>query len=68
VPEVDIRYGPFINVVISFIVIAFVVFLIARTFLKEPPAAPPVPTKACPYQREGYAVDATKCRACASAI
>ncbi len=65
VPEVDIRYGTFINVVIAFIVIALVVFLIARTFIKEAPAAP---SKTCPFCKEGNAVDATKCRACASAI
>jgi large conductance mechanosensitive channel len=65
VPEVDIRYGTFINLVIAFIVIAFVVFLIARTFIKEAPAAP---SKTCPFCKEGNAVDATKCRACASAI
>jgi large conductance mechanosensitive channel len=43
VPEVDISYGAFINTLIAFVVIAFVVFLIARTFIKEeeaPPAGP----------------------------
>jgi large conductance mechanosensitive channel len=68
VPEVDIRYGTFINVVIAFVVIAFVVFLIARSFLKEAPAAPPAPSKTCPFCKEANAVDATKCRACASSI
>jgi large conductance mechanosensitive channel len=44
VPEVDIRWGAFINFVIAFIVIAFVVFMIARTMLKEKPAPPPEPS------------------------
>ena len=65
VPEVDIRYGTFINVIITFVVIAFVVFIIARTFIKEEEAAP---AKACPFCKEANAVDASKCKACASAI
>ncbi len=63
--EVAIRYGTFLNTIIAFIVIAFVVFMIARSFIKEAPAAP---TKTCPFCRETNAVDATKCRACASTI
>jgi large conductance mechanosensitive channel len=65
VPEVDIRYGAFINTIISFIVIAFVVFLIARTFIKEEEAAP---VKTCPFCKEPNSLDASKCRACASTI
>lgn len=63
--EVAIRYGTFINVVIIFIIVALVVFLIARTFIKE---APPAPVKTCLFCKEANAIDATKCRACASAI
>ena len=44
VPEVDISYGVFINTVIAFIVIAFVVFLIGRALIKDKPAAPPEPS------------------------
>ncbi len=68
VTQVAIRYGNFINVVIAFIVVALVVFMIARSFIKEPPAAPPAPTKTCPYCKEANAVDASKCKFCASAI
>jgi large conductance mechanosensitive channel len=63
--EVAIRYGAFINAIIAFIVIAFVVWQISRMFIKEPP---PAEVKTCPYCREANAVDASKCRACASAI
>ena len=65
VPEVDIRYGTFVNVVIAFLVVALVVFLMARAFLKEAPATP---TKSCPFCKESNAVDASKCKACTSAI
>ncbi len=63
--EVAIRYGTFLNLVIAFVVVAFVVFWISRVFIKE---APPVSSKACPFCKESNAVDATRCRACASAI
>src|SRR5262245_36688199 len=59
--EVAIRYGLFINSVITFIVIALVVWWISRMFIKE---APPSEVKTCPFCKEPNAVDATKCRAC----
>jgi large conductance mechanosensitive channel len=63
--EVAIRYGAFINAIIAFIVIAFVVWWISRMFIKE---EAPAEVKNCPFCMEPNAVGATKCRACASAI
>lgn len=63
--EVAIRYGVFINSLITFVVVALIVFIITRSFIKEEAAAP---VKGCPFCRTGNAVDATKCKACASAI
>lgn len=63
--EVAIRWGSFLNAVITFIVIAFVVWQISRMLIKEDPAAE---VKTCPYCKEPNAIDATKCRACASEI
>jgi large conductance mechanosensitive channel len=63
--EVAIRWGTFINSIIAFVVIGLVAFWIARMFIKEAPAAP---SKTCPFCKEGNAVDASKCRACTSAI
>jgi large conductance mechanosensitive channel len=60
-----IRYGVFINAVIAFIIVAFVVWQIARIFIKEPP---PDEAKTCPFCREANAVEATRCRACTSTI
>jgi large conductance mechanosensitive channel len=62
---VFIRWGAFVNSVVAFIVIAFVVWQISKMFIKEEAAAEP---KTCPYCKEANALDATKCRACASAI
>ena len=65
IPAVEIRYGSFINAIIAFLVIAFVVWWISRMFIKEPP---PPEVKTCPFCKEPNAFDASKCRACASAI
>jgi large conductance mechanosensitive channel len=65
IPPVDIRYGAFINAIIAFLVIAFVVWRISKMFIKE---EAPAEVKNCPYCMEPNAVGATKCRACASAI
>ncbi len=62
---VYLRYGAFINAIIAFIVIALVVWQISKSFIKEPP---PAEVKTCPFCKEANAVDASKCRACASAI
>jgi large conductance mechanosensitive channel len=63
--EVAIRYGSFINLVIAFVVVALVVYVIASLLLREEPAPP---TKTCPFCKEDVPADATKCRACTSAI
>jgi large conductance mechanosensitive channel len=63
--EVAIRYGAFLNSIVAFVIIAFVVWQISRMFIKEPP---PAEVKTCPFCKEPNAADATKCRACASTI
>ena len=68
VAEVAIRYGLFINAVIAFIVIAFVVWRISKMFIRDEPAPAEPPSKTCPYCKEINAADATKCRACTSQI
>ena len=63
--SVAIRYGAFINAVIVFVVVAFVVWQLSKMFIKEEAAAE---TKTCPFCKEANSQDATKCRACTSAI
>ncbi len=63
--EVAIRYGTFLNSIIAFIVIAFVVWQISKMFIRE---ETPPEVKSCPFCMEDNAAGATKCRACASAI
>jgi large conductance mechanosensitive channel len=61
----SINYGAFAGTVIDFVIVSFVVFLIVRHFLKPSPAAP---TKICPFCRETVPAEASRCRACTSAI
>ena len=60
-----IRYGAFINAVVAFVIVAFVVWQIAKRFIKE---EAPAEVKTCPFCMEPNALGATKCRACASTI
>lgn len=60
-----IRYGQFINAVITFIVIAFVVWQLSRSLIREEPDAE---LRDCPYCLEKIAVAATRCRACTSEV
>ena len=63
--EVAIRWGTFLNALITFVIVAFVAWQLGRWFIKEAPAAE---VKTCPFCREANALDATKCKYCASAI
>jgi large conductance mechanosensitive channel len=65
---VAIRYGAFINTVIAFIVIAFVVWRLSKMFIREEAPEPAPEMKTCPYCRELVPAQATKCRACTSAL
>lgn len=58
-----IAYGAFLNDVIGFVIIAFVVFLIIRQVNKRKPAAE-VTTKDCPYCLSAIPLAATRCSGC----
>ena len=66
--DVAIKYGAFLNTVIAFVVVAFVVYAITSILLRPAPEGPKDPTKNCPFCKETVAADATKCRACTSSI
>lgn len=66
-----IAWGAFINTVINFIIIAFVIFLLVRAInrMKKPVAAPAAPaTKECPYCASNIPAKATRCPECTSEI
>lgn len=60
-------YGSFINSVIDFLILAFVVFMMIREInkLTPDPAPEPEPRK-CPYCKSEIADDATRCPHCTS--
>ena len=60
---VAIRYGLFISTVLTFIVVALVVFLIARRLLPKPG-----PTRDCPYCGESVSAGASRCKFCTSEL
>jgi large conductance mechanosensitive channel len=67
-----IGYGAFLNTVIDFLIVAFVVFLLVKQvnrMMKPAPAAAPPPTKECPYCISGgLALKATRCPHCAAEL
>jgi large conductance mechanosensitive channel len=68
---ITLNYGQFINTVITFLVIAIVVFLLVRWFtrLTEKPAPAAAPTtKDCPYCFESIPIKATRCPECTSQL
>jgi large conductance mechanosensitive channel len=65
-----INYGVFINSIIDFLIVAFVIFLLIKQVnrLKKPaPAAEPT-TQACPYCLSEIPVKATRCPHCTSEL
>ena len=64
-----IAYGAFVNEIIQFLILAWVVFMIVKAVNRlkaEPP--PPPNTKDCPYCLTAIAVGATRCSACTSQL
>jgi large conductance mechanosensitive channel len=65
-----IAYGQFLNTVLNFLIIAFVVFMVVKQFnrlKKEPDPAPPS-TKECPFCISSVPIKATRCPQCTSTI
>ncbi len=69
---VTIGYGLFLNSLISFLIMAFAVFLLVKginTLRREKPAPPASPeTKECPYCFSSVPLKATRCPECTSEI
>ena len=64
-----IAYGRFLNDIVTFLIVAFVVFLIVKAVNRlraEPP--PPPNTKDCPFCLTAIPLAATRCAACTSEV
>ena len=73
VGEAVVTWGAFVQAIVDFLVIAFVIFMIIRaanrTKKKEEPAPPAEPTtKDCPYCFTTIAIKATRCPNCTSEL
>lgn len=69
---VTISYGIFLNAVISFLIVAFAVFMLIKGLNKmkqekEQPAADPT-TKECKYCFSSIPIKATRCPSCTSEV
>jgi large conductance mechanosensitive channel len=69
---VTINYGLFLNSVISFLIVAFAVFMLIRAVnkMKREDAAPPAEptTRECPFCLSTISLKATRCPQCTSEI
>ena len=69
-----LNYGLFLNRIIDFLIIAFILFLIikainkARALTKKPEAEAAPTTKVCPYCKSTIDINATRCPNCTSEL
>jgi large conductance mechanosensitive channel len=65
-----INYGVFLNTVIDFLIVAFVIFLMVRQVNRwnKPEPAPAPTTKDCPFCFSAIAIKATRCPNCTSEL
>ena len=60
-----IKYGDLIGRLLDFVIVAAVVYALAKAFIKEAPAPA---TRSCPECLETIPIGARKCRACGSPV
>jgi large conductance mechanosensitive channel len=67
---VTLNYGLFINRIVSFLIVAFAVFLVVRLAnrLQGPAPSPAPTTKDCPYCKMGIPLGASRCPHCTSEL
>jgi large conductance mechanosensitive channel len=66
-----INYGIFVNTIIEFMIVAFVVFLLVRQvnkWLPPPAVAPAEPRRDCPFCASSIPVRARRCPFCTSEL
>jgi len=65
-----IYYGAFVNNLVNFLLIAFVVFLLVKAYtrMQKPVEAGPPTTKDCPHCKTAIPIGATRCPHCTSEL
>jgi large conductance mechanosensitive channel len=69
---VTLNYGAFVNTLVTFLIVAFAVFLLVKSvnrMRREQPAPPPAPTeKSCPFCATTIPLAAQRCPHCTSQL
>lgn len=67
---VTLNYGLFISTIVTFLIVAFVVYMMIRSLARLGPkkADAPVTTKDCPYCLSKIPIKATKCAFCTADV
>jgi large conductance mechanosensitive channel len=69
VGDASVNYGLFLQAIVDFIIVAFVIFLIVKSANKMKKPAPAAPsTKECPHCFSTISLKATRCPNCTSEI
>ena len=65
-----LNYGIFFNTIFNFLIVAFVIFLLIRSYSRTQKPAPAVAptTKDCPYCFSAIPIKATRCAHCTSEL
>ncbi len=65
-----INYGTFLNTIIDFLIVAFVIFMMVRQVNRwnKPAPAPAATTRDCPYCATAIPLKATRCPNCTSEL
>ena len=63
-----ITYGAFINDIITFLIVAFVVFLIVKAINRNKQKEAMAQKKNCPYCLSSIPIEATRCSGCTSQL
>ena len=66
-----LAYGVFLNTVIEFLIVAFVIFIVVKQvnrFMPAPPPPPPAETKECPECLSTIALKARRCSQCTAVL
>jgi large conductance mechanosensitive channel len=70
VGDAVVRWGAFLQAVVNFLIIAFVIYMLVRAInrLKGPPAPAAPTTKDCPHCFTAIPLQATRCPNCTSPL
>ena len=70
VGEANVGYGSFIQAIVDFLIVAFVIFMLIRALnsMKKPAPAPEPKTKECSHCFTAIPIKATRCPNCTSEL